>query len=87
MKGVFVMNHRYLLCLLICCALLYMALPRLNMHAAGLEGAFALSWLAFALLVFAGNLAALLFPKNRRQKNMPNRKQKQWEKTRMRAND
>ncbi|MBM7714826.1 hypothetical protein JOC94_001798 [Bacillus thermophilus] len=55
------MKNRYLLCLLLCCALIYIALPRLNVHAQGLEGIFSLSWIAFALLVFAGNLAALLF--------------------------
>lgn len=61
------MNHRYLLCLLICALLLYFALPRLSPQASGLEGAFAISWLAFALLVLAGNLSALLFPPKERQ--------------------
>ena len=56
------MKNRYLLCLLICCALIYIAVPRIHPSASGLEGVFAISWLGFAFLVFAGNLAAFLFP-------------------------
>lgn len=56
------MNNRFLLCLLICCALIYFAVPRIHPSFSGMEGLFAISWLAFAFLVFAGNLAALLFP-------------------------
>ncbi|MFD1708507.1 hypothetical protein ACFSCZ_17650 [Siminovitchia sediminis] len=79
------MYNRYLLCLLICCALLYFAVPRINPYGTGWEGLFAISWLAFAFLVFAGNLAALLFPNQWRRKGT---KQALPEKTkrRMRAN-
>ncbi|MFO1444019.1 hypothetical protein KDN24_12555 [Bacillus sp. Bva_UNVM-123] len=55
------MKNRYLLCLLVCGALLYIAVPRLNIFSEGLQGIFAISWLAFALIVIAGNLTALLY--------------------------
>jgi len=58
-------KNRYLLCLLLCAALLYIALPFLTVSAAGLEGVFAISWLAFAFIVIAGNLSALLFAPKR----------------------
>lgn len=55
------MKNRYLLCLLVCGVLLYIAVPRLNIFSDGLQGVFAISWLAFALIVIAGNLTALLY--------------------------
>ncbi|WNS74577.1 hypothetical protein RRV45_16915 [Bacillus sp. DTU_2020_1000418_1_SI_GHA_SEK_038] len=54
-------KNRYLLCLLLCGFFLYFALPRLNIFSDGLEGIFAITWLAFALIVVAGNLTALLY--------------------------
>ncbi|MED3549305.1 hypothetical protein [Cytobacillus praedii] len=58
-------KNRYLLCLLVCGLLLYYAAPRLDVFSEGLAGVFAISWLAFALIVIAGNLTALLYsPKN-----------------------
>lgn len=54
-------KNRYLLCLLACGFLLYFAVPRLNIFSEGIEGIFAISWLAFALIVIAGNLTALLY--------------------------
>ncbi|MBY0124074.1 hypothetical protein [Bacillus sp. S/N-304-OC-R1] len=54
-------KNRYLLCLLLCGLLLYFAVPRLDIFSDGLKGIFALSWLAFALIVIAGNLTALLY--------------------------
>lgn len=54
-------KNRYLLCLLVCGLLLYYAVPKLNIFSEGLEGAFALTWLAFALIVIAGNLTAILY--------------------------
>ncbi len=54
-------KNRYLLCLLVCGFLLYFAVPRLNIFSEGIEGIFAISWLAFALIVIAGNLTALLY--------------------------
>lgn len=41
--------------------MLYFAVPRLTVFEEGLEGIFAISWLAFALIVIAGNLTAMLF--------------------------
>ncbi len=41
--------------------MLYFAVPRLSVFAEGLEGTFALTWLAFALIVIAGNLTAMLY--------------------------
>ncbi|PAE41871.1 hypothetical protein [Bacillus sp. 7884-1] len=54
-------KNRYLLCLLLCGFMLYFAVPRLSVFAKGLEGVFAISWLAFALIVLAGNLTAMLY--------------------------
>jgi hypothetical protein len=54
-------KNRYLLCLLLCGFMLYFAVPRLSIQAEGLEGIFAISWLAFALIVIAGNLTAMLY--------------------------
>jgi hypothetical protein len=61
-----VKKNRYLLCLLLCGLMLYFAVPRLSIFAAGAEGIFAIVWLSFALVVIAGNLTALLYsPKKR----------------------
>ncbi|HEY4554118.1 MAG TPA: hypothetical protein VIG80_13080 [Bacillaceae bacterium] len=61
------MKNRYVLCLLLCAAFLYYAVPRLSPVHGGMEGTFALSWLAFAFLVMAGNLSALLYaPKKKK---------------------
>lgn len=54
-------KNRYLLCLLLCGFMLYFAAPRLGVFNGGTEGVFAISWLAFALFVIAGNLTALLY--------------------------
>ncbi|WP_042459680.1 hypothetical protein [Neobacillus dielmonensis] len=62
-------KNRYLLCLLLSGFLLYLAVPRLSVAAEGMQGVFSLSWLAFALIVVAGNLTALLYsPKQKNQK-------------------
>lgn len=55
------MRNRYLLCLLLSLAMIYLAVGRMDPRSGGAEGLFAISWLAFAFLVFAGNLAAFLF--------------------------
>ncbi|EIJ79257.1 hypothetical protein PB1_16909 [Bacillus methanolicus PB1] len=70
------MKNRYLLCLLICALLFYYAVPNLSVFAEGIEGIFALVWLAFALLVISGNLTALLYlPKTaKRGKRMIHRR-------------
>ncbi|MGP7818453.1 hypothetical protein [Niallia sp. 01092] len=63
-------KNRYLLCLLLCGVLLYYGVPRLAPYNDGLAGVFSLSWLAFALMVIAGNLTAILYtPKNKQQPN------------------
>ncbi|WHX99601.1 hypothetical protein [Neobacillus sp. DY30] len=70
-------KNRYLLCLLLCGFMLYFAAPRLSVFAEGLEGTFALAWLAFALIVIAGNLTAMLYsPKRAVIKRQPNRANK-----------
>lgn len=62
-------KNRYLLCLLLSAFMLYFAVPRLSVSAEGLEGIFAISWLALALFVIAGNLIGLLYtPKKQVQK-------------------
>lgn len=54
-------KNRYLLCLLACGAMLYYALPNLNVYDEGLSGVFSISWLVLCLFVIAGNLSALLY--------------------------
>lgn len=54
-------QYRYIICLLLAGAMLYYAVPRLDIYSGGAEGIFTLSWLAFALIVIAGNLTALLY--------------------------
>lgn len=62
------MRNRYILCLLLCGVLLYLALPHLSPFAGGIEGLFSIAWLLFALIAMAGNMAALLFtPKKSEQ--------------------
>jgi hypothetical protein len=58
-------KNRYLLCLLLCGFMLYFAVPRLSVFAEGLQGTFSIVWLAFALIVIAGNLTALLYSPKR----------------------
>ncbi len=58
-------KNRYLLCLLLCGLMLYYAAPRMGVFNGGTEGIFAISWLALALFVIAGNLTALLYAPKR----------------------
>jgi len=51
-----------------------------------MEGGFATSWLVFAFLVFAGNLAALLFPYRHNKRYAENSERDRKRKERMRAN-
>lgn len=60
-------KNRYLLCILLCGVLLYYGVPRLSPFSDGAEGIFSIAWVAFALMVVAGNLTALLYtPKKTR---------------------
>jgi hypothetical protein len=52
--------------------MLYFAVPRLSVFAEGLEGVFALSWIAFALIVMAGNLTAMLYSPKKAAKKRQN---------------
>jgi len=54
-------KNRYLLCLLLSAFMLYFAVPRLSVNLDGAQGIFSLVWLAFALMVIAGNLTGLLY--------------------------
>ncbi|MFS0615477.1 hypothetical protein [Lederbergia ruris] len=77
-------RYRYLLCLLLCAAMVYFALPKLSLADFGKEGMFSIAWLAFAFLVLAGNLTALLF--NHNFGNSPSNEQgKSHKKVRIRA--
>lgn len=58
-------RNRYILCLLVCGFLLYYAVPRLHVFAPGAQGIFSLAWLAFALIVIAGNLTGILYYQKR----------------------
>ena len=55
------MKNRYILQLLLCGVMMYYAIPRLDVYAGGAEGIFAISWVAFALLVTSGSLIGLLY--------------------------
>ncbi|CAM3920012.1 hypothetical protein [Lederbergia lenta] len=63
------MRNRYLICLLLCAVMLYLALPAIELKAEGMKGLFSITWIAFVLLVIAGNLSALLFSPKRQQSN------------------
>lgn len=61
-KGGRLLNkNRYLLCILLCGVLLYYGVPRLAPYQDGIAGIFSIAWLAFALMVIAGNLTAILY--------------------------
>lgn len=60
-KGGNELRNRYMLCLLLCLLMLYVAIPRLYPAAGGLEGLFGVSWLLLAIVVLGGNLSALLY--------------------------
>lgn len=65
------MRNRCILCLFICGALLYYALPQLTLHGNSLATYFSWSWLIFLFMAVAGNLAAVLYTpvtKQHRQK-------------------
>lgn len=73
-------KNRYLLCLLICGMMLYYAVPNLSVSTEGAAGVFAISWLALALIVIAGNLSAILYAPKRAKVNVAqkiNRNRKQ----------
>jgi len=62
------MKNRCILSLLICCFLLYYALPELQLRGNSLSVYFSWTWLSLLIMAFAGNLAAILFtPKKRKQ--------------------
>ncbi|MED3622732.1 hypothetical protein G4Z05_06030 [Bacillus thermocopriae] len=70
-------KNRYLMCLLLSGLMLYYAVPRLHVAFEGEQGIFAISWLAFALMVIAGNLTGILYsPKKQVQKPQPRRVKK-----------
>ncbi|MFJ7727212.1 hypothetical protein ACIQXV_13705 [Neobacillus sp. NPDC097160] len=70
-------KNRYLLCLLLCGFMLYIAVPKLSVTAEGTQGLFAIMWLAFALIVMAGNLTGLLYsPKKQAQRLQAQRTKK-----------
>lgn len=62
-------RNRYILCLLFCGLMLYYALPRLSITISAPEGIFSISWLMLALFVIAGNLAGILYNRNKRPEN------------------
>lgn len=62
------MKNRCILSLLICCFLLYYALPEIQLHGNSLSVYFSWTWLSLLIMAFAGNLAAVLFaPKKSKQ--------------------
>jgi hypothetical protein len=67
-------RNRYILCLLLGSLLLYLAVPEFSIFATGVEGVFTISWLVLALLVFAGNLTALLYEPRLRKSRFSGRR-------------
>ena len=67
-RGDFMKKNRYVLCLLLCGWMIYIAIPRLAFFSEGEVGVFTIAWLVLALLVIAGNLSALLYSPKQRQK-------------------
>jgi hypothetical protein len=77
-------KNKYLLYLLLCGVMIYIAMPRLNLTFGGADALFAGSWLFLALLVFAGNLAAFLYtPKKHQRINRTKLDNKQKRKSRV----
>lgn len=76
-------KNRYLLCLLACGAMLYYALPNLNVYDDGLAGVFSISWLVLCLFVIAGNLSALLYTPKKPKKMISNVTKKTRKKVRL----
>lgn len=62
------MKNRCILSLLICCFLLYYALPELQLHGNSLSVYFSWTWLSLLIMAFAGNLAAVLFAPKKESK-------------------
>lgn len=61
------MRNKYTLYILLTILMIYIAVGKLNIFAPGLAGLFAVIWLIFALVVFAGNLVGFLFaPRKKR---------------------
>lgn len=60
------MRNRCILSLLICFALLYYALPQLNLHGNTMATYFSWTWLIFLIMTIAGNLAAILYTPKRK---------------------
>lgn len=64
------MRNRCILCLLICGALLYYALPQLTLHGYTMATYFSWLWLAFLIMAIAGNLAAILYTPKKKAKTL-----------------
>jgi hypothetical protein len=78
-------RNRYILCLLLCGWMIYYAEPKLPIFQEGIAGAFAVSWLLFALMVIAGNLSALLYTNHRRKNNNDGSRPKMKSKKKIRS--
>ncbi|WP_409297248.1 hypothetical protein V1498_05080 [Peribacillus sp. SCS-26] len=73
------MKQRYLMCLLLCGAMLYYQLPKLSLSPGhpGLPELYSSMWLVLAFFAAAGNLAGLLYSPGKRagkRKQGPGRK-------------
>jgi uncharacterized protein HemX len=67
------MNHRLLLCLLICLALIYFAVPKINVLAPGKEGTFAALWLVLAILAVGGNVTGMIYGTKKQKRKLQKR--------------
>lgn len=70
------MKQRFFLSLLCICALVYFALPRLPFHEGFKADLFSDVWLGFCIIAFGGNLAGLLYNRDKSNRNRPGRKPK-----------
>lgn len=60
-------KNRYLLYLLLCGLMFYIAIPKLSFSVGGMESIYAGAWIFLAFLVFSGNLAAYLYTPQKRK--------------------
>jgi uncharacterized protein HemX len=67
------MKHRLFLCLLICIALIYFAVPKINVFAPGKEGMFAVLWLVLAVFAVGGNVTGLIYGSKKQKRKLQKR--------------
>jgi uncharacterized metal-binding protein len=77
MEGEIFVKAKYILCILVTCLLLYIALPYFTFSGTTLRILFEGTWLALAFVVISGNVVALLFSVERSIRPVRKKEQKQ----------